>query len=47
MKTIGNFLRRVPFTLLMLAGLAFAALVTNLFSGNHAALAQPYRFCIQ
>jgi hypothetical protein len=31
MKTIGNFLRRVPFTLLMLAGLAFAALVTNTY----------------
>jgi len=31
MKIIGNFLRRVPFTLLMLAGLAFAALVTNTY----------------
>jgi len=31
MKTINNFLRRLPFTLLMLAGLVVAALVTNTY----------------
>ena len=31
MKTIGYFLRRIPFTLLMLAGLVIGALVTNTY----------------
>jgi hypothetical protein len=31
MKAINNFLRSIPFTLLTLAGLAFAALVTNTY----------------
>jgi hypothetical protein len=31
MKTINNFLRRIPFTLLTLAGLVIAALVTNTY----------------